>query len=98
MRYAQRRPTEDALTFEMLIILAGVQHLHVGLFNPKLINAGMAGRKPNIYLNSTVASYVECVLTTGNSESERKKLDEHISRFNWEEYKDPLHQPTSSRY
>ena len=74
----------------MLIILAGVQHLVTRLFNPKLINAGTAGRKPDLYLNSTVDSYVECVLTTAGNESERKKLDEHISRFYRKQYDDPL--------
>lgn len=29
-------PVEDALTVEMLVILAGVQHLQPRLFNPKL--------------------------------------------------------------
>ena len=79
-------PVEDALTFEMLIILAGVQHLGTRLFNPKLINAGTAGRKPDLYLNTTIDSYVECVLTTAANDSERKKLDEHISRFYWNKY------------
>lgn len=74
-------PTEDALTFELLVILAGVKHLGTRLFNPKLIDVGMAGRKPVLYLNSTVDTYVECVLTNASNESERKKLDEHISRF-----------------
>jgi hypothetical protein len=58
----------------------------------------MAGRKPSIYLNSTVASYVECVLTTGNSESERKKLDENISRFYWEQYYSLRHAPPPACY
>ncbi|KAL3937605.1 MAG: hypothetical protein SGARI_002058 [Bacillariaceae sp.] len=49
-------PVEDALTFEMLVLLAGVQHLQTRLFNPKLIDAGTAGRKPDIYFNSTIDS------------------------------------------
>jgi hypothetical protein len=91
-------PIEDTLTFEMLIILAGVQHLGTRLFNPKLISAGTAGRNPDIYLNSTIDCYVECVLTTGNNQSERKKLDEHISRFYWEEYKDPTKHAAPAYY
>ena len=63
-------------------------HLGTRLFNPKLINSA-AGRKPDLYVNNTVDSYVECILTTSNSDSERKKLDEHISRFYWEKYDDP---------
>eukprot|EP00977_Amphora_coffeiformis_P012604 scaffold3161_cov146-Amphora_coffeaeformis.AAC.4 len=87
-------PVEDALTFEVLVILAGVQHLQTRLFNPKLIGAGTAGEKPDIYFNSTVDTYVECVLTRGNNKSERKNLDEHISRFYWEKYMDPAkHSP-----
>lgn len=82
-------PVEDALTFELLVILSRVAHLGTRLFNPKLINYGMARRKPDLYLNTTVDAYVECVLTTANNGSERKKLDEHISRFYWQQYNDP---------
>ena len=74
-------PIEDALTFELLLILSQVKKLGTRLFNPKLINAGTASRKPDLYLNSSVDTYVECVLTTANNLTERKKLDEHISRF-----------------
>ena len=82
-------PIEDALTFELLVALSRVSSLDTRLFNPKLVNYN-AGRKPDLYLNTTVGSYVvECVLTTANSERERKKLDEHISRFYWEAYSDP---------
>jgi hypothetical protein len=91
-------PIEVSLTFEMLIILAGVQHLGTRWSNPKLISDGTAGRKPDIYLNSTIDCYVECVLTTGNNESERKKLDEHISRFYWEECKDPTKHAAPAYY
>jgi hypothetical protein len=49
-------------------------------------------------LNSTIYCYVECVLTTGNNQSERKKLDEHISRFYWEEYKDPTKHAAPAYY
>lgn len=91
-------PVEDALTFEMLVILAGVQRLQTRLFNPKLISAGTAGRKPDIYFNSIVDSFVECVLTTGNNTNERKKLDEHISRFYWEKYQDPLQHAPPAYY
>jgi energy-coupling factor transporter ATP-binding protein EcfA2 len=91
-------PIEDALTFEMLIILAGVQHLGTRLFNPKLINAGTAGRKPDLYLNTAIDCYVECVLTTAGNQSERKKLDEHISRFYWKQYPDPLQRVAPAYY
>jgi hypothetical protein len=91
-------PIEDALTFEMLIILAGVQHLGTRLFNPKLINTGTADRKPDLYLNTEIDSYVECVSTTAGDDSERKKLDEHISRFYWKQYPDPLQRVPPAYY
>jgi hypothetical protein len=69
------------MTVEMLLILSGVQHLGTRLFNPKLVNSGTAARKPDLYLNSTIDSYVECVLDRANKPSEVAKLDEHISRF-----------------
>ena len=50
-------------------------------FYPKLINTGTAARKPDLYVNATIDSYVECVLTTGSNAAEQKKLDEHIARF-----------------
>ena len=74
-------PIEDALTFELLLGLSVVKKLGTQWFNPTLINAGTASRKPDLYLNTTVDTYVECVLTTGNNLTERKKLDEHIFRF-----------------
>ena len=74
-------PIEDALTFELMLGLTVFSRLGTCLFNPKLINARTAARKPDLYLNSTVDSYVECVLTTGSNATERKNLDEHISRF-----------------
>mgnify|MGYP000073660062 CR=1 FL=1 len=81
------RPIEDALSFELLVALSRVSALETRLFNPKLVNYN-AGRKPDLYLNTTVDSFVECVLTTANTDTERKKLDEHISRFYWQDYHD----------
>ena len=80
-------PIEDALSFELLLALSHVSALDTRLFNPKLVNYN-AGRKPDLYVNTTVGSYVECALTTANTATERKKLDEHISRFYWEDYHD----------
>ena len=74
-------PIEDALTFELMLGLTVFSRLGTFLFNPKLINAGTAARKPDLYVNSTIDSYVECVLTTGINATEQKKLDEHIARF-----------------
>ena len=90
-------PVEDAMTFELLLILSRVAHLGTQLFNPKLINFA-SERKPDLYLNSTVNAYVETVLTTANSDSERKMLDEHISRFYWEKYADPLKRTAPAYY
>ena len=74
-------PVEDALTFELYRILAGVKQLGTHLFNPRMVNQGNAARRPDLYLNSTIDAFVECVLTKANSKTEREKLDEHISRF-----------------
>ena len=74
-------PIEDAMTFELLLGLSKVKQLDTRLFNPKLINAGTAARKPDLYFNSTIDSYIECVLTSANNATDRRSLDEHISRF-----------------
>lgn len=74
-------PIEDALTFELLVTLVQVRQLSSRLFNPKLIDAGTAARKPDIYLNSSVNSYIECVKTDSNNETAVRSLEEHISRF-----------------
>lgn len=72
---------EDALTFELLRSLSDVQPLGVMLFNPKLVLAATSGRRPDIYFNSTVHSYVECVLTKANTQTARKDVEKHILRF-----------------
>jgi hypothetical protein len=72
---------EDALTFELILILTRVAQLKTRLFNPKLIDAGKAGRRPDLYLNSSVDAYVECVRTQGNTTSDINSLEEHINRF-----------------
>ena len=76
---------EDALTFELLLLLHRVSQLTTKLFNPKLIAARTAGRRPDLYLNSTVDSYVECVRTKGHTKTDITELEEHITRF----YGDP---------
>lgn len=90
-------PIEEAMTFELMLILSRVAHLGTRLFNPKLINFA-TGRKPGLYLNTSVDAYVEAILTTANSDTERKKLDEHISRFYWEKYDDPLKHSSPAYY
>ena len=72
---------EDALTFELLREVACVEPLGVMLFNPKLVMAGKASRRPDIYFGSTVHCYVECVLTKANTATARKDVEEHILRF-----------------
>lgn len=65
---------EDALTFEMIIILAtGFQHRGIQLFNPKLINAGTAGRKRDLYLNTAIDCYVECILIANNRKPKQEE-------------------------
>jgi hypothetical protein len=72
---------EDALTFELILILTRVDHLKTKLFNPKLIDYGQSGRRPDIYLNTSVDAYIECVRTKGHTETDVKSLEEHINRF-----------------
>jgi hypothetical protein len=81
-------PTEDAMTFELLLGISRFSSISTRIFGAKLVNSALAARKPDVFLNSHVNSYVECVLTTGNNDTERKKLDEHISRFYWQGYSD----------
>ena len=72
---------EDALTFELTLLLHRVAHLKTKLFNPKLIDARNAGRRPDLYVNSDVDSYVECVRTNGHTNTATTSLEEHINRF-----------------
>lgn len=74
-------PVEDALSFELLFVMAQIPQLSARLFNPKLVDVGTRGRRPDIYINSLVNSYIECVLTTGHTETDTAKLDEHMERF-----------------
>ena len=60
---------EDALSFELLQILSCAHALGVMLFNPKLVTAGTASRRPDIYFDSNVHCYVECVLTKANNQT-----------------------------
>ena len=71
---------DDALTFELLQEVSCVRPLGVKLFNPKLVVAGMPSRRPNIYFNSIVHCYVECLLTRANTETARQGVEKHILR------------------
>lgn len=68
-------PVEDALTFEVILILGRIDKLRTRLFNPKLIDAGTAGRRPDFYLNTSINAYVECVLTQGHTDTDIKSLE-----------------------
>jgi hypothetical protein len=72
-------PVEDAITFQVLSRLAGVRQLDTRLFNPKLVDAGTSARRPDMFLNSTCNSYVECVYI--KSASQITGLDQHIAEF-----------------
>lgn len=74
-------PIEDALTVELLIVLAGARKITTRIYNPKLINSGNSRKKPDMYLNSTLDCFIECVKTSGNNKTEVSKLEEHIERF-----------------
>ena len=74
-------PVEDALTFELLSAMANIRELTTRLFNPKLVEVGTTGRRPDTHINSQVNSYVECLLTESHTETDKASLDEHIDRF-----------------
>ena len=74
-------PVEDALTFELLSAMANIRELTTRLFNPKLVEVGTSGRRPDTCINSQVNSYVECLLTESHTETDKASLDEHVDHF-----------------
>lgn len=77
-------PTEDALTHELIVTLYKVVPiLAAKIFNPKLVGAGMdaAGRRPDMFLNTRVNSFVECVLAPANNQSTVLDIERHMRRF-----------------
>jgi hypothetical protein len=72
---------EDALTFELLMVLKNIPQLTTQLFNPKLVDVGTPGRRPDIYVNSKVNSYIECLLSLSTDKKSKTALEEHIDRF-----------------
>ena len=74
-------PTEDALTHELIVTLYKVPTLTAKIFNPKLVDAGTAGRRPDMFLNSAVNVFVECVLASTNNTSTVLDIERHIRRF-----------------
>lgn len=74
-------PTEDALTHELIVTLYKVPTLTAKIFNPKLVDTGTAGRRPDMFLNSSVNSFVECVLASASNTSTVLDIERHIRRF-----------------
>jgi hypothetical protein len=74
-------PTEDALTYELIVALYKVPSLAANIFNPKLVDAGTAGRRPDMFLNTQVNSFVECVLAPANNQSTVLDIERHMRRF-----------------
>ena len=74
-------PIEDALSFELLSGMARIPQVTARLFNPKLVDSGTSARRPDIYINSQVNSFIQCVLTDGSTREDKKRLDERIGRF-----------------
>ena len=66
---------------KLLQSLSDVESLGVLLFNPKHVIATTSERRPDIYFNSTVHSYVECVFTKVNTQTARADVEKHILRF-----------------
>lgn len=74
-------PTEDALTHEVIVTLYKVPTLTAKIFNPKLVDAGTAARRPDMFLNSTVNTFVECVLAPANNASTVLDIERRMRRF-----------------
>ena len=91
-------PVEDALTFELLHVLGRLNTLGVMLFNPKLVTAGTSARRPDIYFNSNVHCYVECVLTKSNTEYYRRDVEKHVLRFFPNDHGSPHYQIQNADY
>jgi hypothetical protein len=66
------------ITFQLLSLLAEVKQVDQRLFIPKLIETEMFARRPDMFLNSTVNAYVECVMTKSGNTTE---LDLLIADF-----------------
>ena len=89
---------EDCLTFELMLAVRARVHHSTQLFCPALVEAGHRARKPDMFFNSVVNSYVEALLTHGNTSKSRTSLDEHISRFyKPQEDKDPYYKLQQGR-
>ena len=74
-------PTEDALTHEVIVTLYKVPTLTAKIFNPKLVDAGTAARRPDMFLNSNVNTFVECVLAPANNATTVLDIERHMRRF-----------------
>jgi hypothetical protein len=73
-------PVEDAITLELIHEVTPLV-LSKKLFQPKLVDAGTPGRRPDMYFNTTVDSYVEALLLESSSVSALDKYDDHIRDF-----------------
>ena len=62
-------------------MLGKVRQLNVRLFNPKLVDSCIAGRRPDISLDTSVQSYIKCVKTDANNATAVKILEENMARF-----------------
>jgi len=72
---------KDALTYDLLCVLAGVKSLDLMLFNSKFVTADAYARRPDVYFGSNVHCYMKCVLTKANSESYHRDAEKHMLRF-----------------
>jgi hypothetical protein len=71
---------EDALTFELAVVLKKYSALVV-LFQPKLQETGHSARRPDLFINSHVNTYVEAVLCSTRGRPDVKRLEQHIKDF-----------------
>lgn len=72
---------ENALTFELMVAISKLAGNTTQLFSPGLVDAGSQARKPDIFFNGIVKSYLEVVLSRSNTPKTTESLDEHVSRF-----------------
>lgn len=72
---------ESALVVELMIALSSLEQIGTQLFCPGLIDAGTQARKPDMYFNDVVNSYLEACYSRSNTKQTKQSLDEHISRF-----------------
>ena len=74
-------PIEDSLTVELLRAITELQQVGCSLYNPRLVCADESTKRPDMFFNDVVKTYVEALLTKVYNKDARRQLDDRISRF-----------------